>query len=76
MGETHKEVVNVLKELPMVVYMVCCRSAAMPLSDSQTGQSEPEDVVTESTEKVQTTFAFDLKKKKMFMDKVLIVYVF
>ncbi|KAM9856979.1 LOW QUALITY PROTEIN: multiple PDZ domain protein [Aulostomus maculatus] len=36
-GETHKEVVNILKELPMCVYLVCSRIVppAMPDSDEE-----------------------------------------
>ncbi|XP_030635323.1 multiple PDZ domain protein [Chanos chanos] len=51
-GETHKEVVSILKELPVCVYMVCCRPAPLPPTDGQTGQSELEDMATESTVKV------------------------
>ncbi|KAG5848129.1 hypothetical protein ANANG_G00095110 [Anguilla anguilla] len=38
-GEPHKEVVSILKELPVCVYMVCCRPAQTALSDSRAGQS-------------------------------------
>ncbi|XP_064193967.1 multiple PDZ domain protein-like [Anguilla rostrata] len=38
-GEPHKEVVSILKELPVCVYMVCCRPAHTELSDSRAGQS-------------------------------------
>ncbi|XP_036439067.1 multiple PDZ domain protein isoform X2 [Colossoma macropomum] len=51
-GETHKEVVSILKELPVCVYMACCRPALLPSNDSQPGQSGLEEVPTESTEKV------------------------
>ncbi|KAL7855657.1 hypothetical protein AOLI_G00192610 [Acnodon oligacanthus] len=51
-GETHKEVVSILKELPVCVYMACCRLAPLPSIDSQPGQSGLEEVSTESTEKV------------------------
>ncbi|XP_017553077.2 multiple PDZ domain protein isoform X4 [Pygocentrus nattereri] len=51
-GETHKEVVSILKELPVCVYMACCRLAPLPSNDSQPGQSRLEEVSTESTEKV------------------------
>ncbi|XP_037114953.1 multiple PDZ domain protein isoform X2 [Syngnathus acus] len=33
-GETHKEVVNILKELPMCVYLVCSRIGAPAIPDS------------------------------------------
>uniref|UniRef100_A0AAY4AM35 Multiple PDZ domain crumbs cell polarity complex component n=1 Tax=Denticeps clupeoides TaxID=299321 RepID=A0AAY4AM35_9TELE len=32
-GETHKEAVNILKELPVLVYMVCCRPAPLLQTD-------------------------------------------
>ncbi|KAL6466625.1 hypothetical protein MHYP_G00244290 [Metynnis hypsauchen] len=51
-GETHKEVVSILKELPVCVYMACCRLAPLPSNDSQPGQSGLEELSTESTEKV------------------------
>ncbi|KAI4900868.1 hypothetical protein NFI96_019633, partial [Prochilodus magdalenae] len=51
-GETHKEVVSILKELPVCVYMACCRPAPLPSTDSQPGESGLEEVHTESTEKV------------------------
>ncbi|KAM9449687.1 multiple PDZ domain protein isoform 3-T3 [Clarias gariepinus] len=51
-GETHAEVVSILKELPICVYMACCRPAPAPLSDSQTGQPDLKIAKTEeSTEK-------------------------
>ncbi|MCJ8749016.1 hypothetical protein PDJAM_G00171360 [Pangasius djambal] len=50
-GETHKEVVSILKELPVGVYMACCRPAPLPSTDSPTGQPRLEEVATESTEK-------------------------
>lgn len=34
LGENHKDVVNILKELPIRVAMVCCRAAAPPVSQS------------------------------------------
>lgn len=34
-GETHKEVVRILKELPLCVYMTCCRPAPHLLTDSE-----------------------------------------
>ncbi|KAJ8247757.1 hypothetical protein GJAV_G00249950 [Gymnothorax javanicus] len=38
-GETHKEVVGLLKELPMCVYLVCSRPAQSTLIDSRADQS-------------------------------------
>ncbi|XP_072526790.1 multiple PDZ domain protein isoform X3 [Salminus brasiliensis] len=51
-GETHKEVVSILKELPVCVYMTCCRPAPLPPTDIQTGQSGLEEEASDSTEKV------------------------
>ncbi|XP_051992312.1 LOW QUALITY PROTEIN: multiple PDZ domain protein-like [Xyrauchen texanus] len=47
-GETHKEVVGILKELPVYVTMVCCRPAHL-MTDSQTDQLRAVDVAVEST---------------------------
>uniref|UniRef100_A0A8C1RR11 Multiple PDZ domain crumbs cell polarity complex component n=1 Tax=Cyprinus carpio TaxID=7962 RepID=A0A8C1RR11_CYPCA len=41
-GETHKEVVDSLKELPVSVTMVCCRPAPL-MTDTQTDRPQPED---------------------------------
>ncbi|XP_053475090.1 multiple PDZ domain protein isoform X1 [Ictalurus furcatus] len=46
-GETHKEVVSILKELPVCVRMACCRPAPSPSTDSQSGQPRLEEVATE-----------------------------
>uniref|UniRef100_A0A9J8AF69 Multiple PDZ domain protein n=1 Tax=Cyprinus carpio carpio TaxID=630221 RepID=A0A9J8AF69_CYPCA len=46
-GETHKEVVDILKELPVSVTMVCCRPAPL-MTDSQTDRPQPEDVAIDS----------------------------
>ncbi|XP_044877325.1 multiple PDZ domain protein isoform X5 [Mauremys mutica] len=35
LGENHKDVVNILKELPIRVTMVCCRPIAPPVSQSE-----------------------------------------
>uniref|UniRef100_A0A8C8SLA6 Multiple PDZ domain crumbs cell polarity complex component n=1 Tax=Pelusios castaneus TaxID=367368 RepID=A0A8C8SLA6_9SAUR len=35
LGENHKDVVNILKELPIKVTMVCCRPIALPISHSE-----------------------------------------
>ncbi|KAF5904626.1 multiple PDZ domain protein isoform X10, partial [Clarias magur] len=48
-GETHVEVVSILKELPICVYMACCRPAPVPLTDSRTGQPDLEVVGTEES---------------------------
>ncbi|XP_048827057.1 multiple PDZ domain protein isoform X3 [Brienomyrus brachyistius] len=38
-GKTHIEVVSILKELPVQVYMACCRPAPLLLSDNDADQS-------------------------------------
>ncbi|KAL2079011.1 hypothetical protein ACEWY4_024755 [Coilia grayii] len=43
-GETHKEVVSILKELPIFVYMACCRPAPLLQMDRDPGQSVLEKV--------------------------------
>nr|XP_056722631.1 multiple PDZ domain protein-like [Euleptes europaea] len=40
LGENHKDVVNILKELPIKVTMVCCRAAAPPISQSILDESQ------------------------------------
>ncbi|KAJ8271357.1 hypothetical protein COCON_G00102160, partial [Conger conger] len=52
-GETHREVVGILKELPMCVYVVCCRPAQTALSDSRSGQSRLNSRKAISAEKEQ-----------------------
>ncbi|XP_018615210.2 multiple PDZ domain protein isoform X3 [Scleropages formosus] len=52
-GETHKEVVSILKELPVCVYMVCCRPAPLLQGDSEAGQSGVEKVFPEAISQVQ-----------------------
>ncbi|XP_077058121.1 multiple PDZ domain protein isoform X3 [Siphateles boraxobius] len=54
-GENNKEVVDILKELPVSVTMVCCRPAPI-MTDSQTDQPQPEDVATDSIVRVQDDF--------------------
>uniref|UniRef100_A0A4W6E7R9 Multiple PDZ domain crumbs cell polarity complex component n=1 Tax=Lates calcarifer TaxID=8187 RepID=A0A4W6E7R9_LATCA len=41
-GETHKEVVRILKELPLCVYMTCCRPAPLLQTDMDAIQPESE----------------------------------
>ncbi|XP_041820522.1 multiple PDZ domain protein isoform X3 [Chelmon rostratus] len=45
-GETHKEVVRILKELPLCVYMTCCRPAPHLQTDIDAVQPEPEALST------------------------------
>uniref|UniRef100_A0A672H3F1 Multiple PDZ domain crumbs cell polarity complex component n=1 Tax=Salarias fasciatus TaxID=181472 RepID=A0A672H3F1_SALFA len=44
-GETHKEVVRILKELPLHVYMTCCRPAPDLQTDLNTAQPLSDNVV-------------------------------
>lgn len=39
-GETHKEVVNILKELPMNVHLVCSRIVAPSIPDSDDDEDD------------------------------------
>lgn len=41
-GETHKEVVRILKELPVCVYMTCCRPAPHMQTPAEPEQPQPE----------------------------------
>ncbi|XP_056431244.1 multiple PDZ domain protein isoform X3 [Gadus chalcogrammus] len=50
-GESHKEVVRILKELPLCVYMACCRPAPVPQTDADVSQSD--DLSTDSLVKTQ-----------------------
>lgn len=46
LGENHKDVVNILKELPVKVTMVCCREAAPSASQSVMDECQmPEQVI-------------------------------
>ncbi|XP_047445915.1 multiple PDZ domain protein isoform X3 [Mugil cephalus] len=47
-GETHKEVVKILKELPLCVYMTCCRPAPDLQTDVDADQPQPEALSTAS----------------------------
>lgn len=51
-GETHKEVVRILKELPLCVTMICCRPAPHLQTDMDAVQ--PETFLTAS--KLKVTF--------------------
>lgn len=41
-GETHKEVVRILKELPVCVFMTCCRPAPHTQANAEPAQPQPE----------------------------------
>ncbi|XP_072315432.1 multiple PDZ domain protein isoform X2 [Eucyclogobius newberryi] len=45
-GESHKEVVRILKELPLGVYMTCCRPAPHLQTDMDSIVPESEDLIT------------------------------
>ncbi|XP_029382846.1 multiple PDZ domain protein isoform X2 [Echeneis naucrates] len=45
-GETYKEVVRILRELPLSVYMICCRPAPHMLTNMDAVQPESEDLLT------------------------------
>lgn len=50
LGENHQDVVNILKELPIEVTMVCCRRTVPPTTQSELDSLDLCD--TELTEKV------------------------
>lgn len=50
LGENHQDVVNILKELPIEVAMVCCRRTVPPTSQSGVDSLDLRDI--ELTEKV------------------------
>ncbi|KAJ8416448.1 hypothetical protein AAFF_G00357360 [Aldrovandia affinis] len=52
-GESHKEVVSILKELPVCVYMTCCRPAPRLQSDRDASQPTLEEAEAEPTERTQ-----------------------
>ncbi|XP_053909591.1 multiple PDZ domain protein isoform X7 [Cuculus canorus] len=47
LGENHKDVVNILKELPIKVTMVCCRPVAPPIAHPEVLESLSEVQLTE-----------------------------
>ncbi|XP_022614451.1 multiple PDZ domain protein isoform X2 [Seriola dumerili] len=61
-GETHKEVVRILRELPLCVYMICCRPAPHLPTDMDAVQPESEALST--TPKL---------KKQIDLSRVLVV---
>ncbi|KAM8897338.1 multiple PDZ domain protein isoform 2-T2 [Spinachia spinachia] len=52
-GETHKEVVRILKELPLCVTMICCRPAPHLQTDMDAVQPDPQTFLTASKLKKQ-----------------------
>ncbi|XP_029522725.2 multiple PDZ domain protein-like isoform X5 [Oncorhynchus nerka] len=52
-GETHKEVVRILKELPVCVYMACFRPVPLLQSDRDSGQTGLDEFSTEPKIKIQ-----------------------
>uniref|UniRef100_A0A3B4TXJ3 Multiple PDZ domain crumbs cell polarity complex component n=1 Tax=Seriola dumerili TaxID=41447 RepID=A0A3B4TXJ3_SERDU len=55
-GETHKEVVRILRELPLCVYMICCRPAPHLPTDMDAVQPESEALST--TPKLKSSSSF------------------
>lgn len=53
-GETHKEVVRILKELPLCVYMTCCRPAPHLQTDLEIVQTQAETLPPTPELKVQS----------------------
>jgi multiple PDZ domain protein len=53
LGENHQDVVNILKELPIDVTMVCCRRTVPPIALSEMDSLDINDL--ELTEKVGWT---------------------
>lgn len=44
LGENHQDVVNILKELPIEVTMVCCRRTMPPTTQSELGSLDLHDI--------------------------------
>ncbi|XP_051826787.1 multiple PDZ domain protein [Antechinus flavipes] len=44
LGENHKDVVNILKELPIQVTMVCCRQLALPVNQDELDRLNLSDI--------------------------------
>ncbi|XP_043835378.1 multiple PDZ domain protein isoform X3 [Dromiciops gliroides] len=44
LGENHKDVVNILKELPIQVTMVCCRPLALPINQDELDRLNLSDI--------------------------------
>uniref|UniRef100_A0A8C6KX03 Multiple PDZ domain crumbs cell polarity complex component n=1 Tax=Nothobranchius furzeri TaxID=105023 RepID=A0A8C6KX03_NOTFU len=65
-GETHKEVVRILKELPICVYMTCCRPAPDLQTDLESVQTASESLSTSYTLKksidLSTTVAAEVSE--------------
>ncbi|XP_075303324.1 multiple PDZ domain protein isoform X18 [Opisthocomus hoazin] len=57
LGENHKDVVNILKELPIKVTMVCCRPVAPPITHTEVLESLSLSEV-QLTEKVHVELGF------------------
>ncbi|XP_028285641.1 multiple PDZ domain protein isoform X3 [Parambassis ranga] len=69
-GETHKEVVKILKELPLCVYMTCCRPAPDLETDMDAVQPEPEALSTVSKLKNQIDLSSVLTADKTEVNTV------
>ncbi|XP_028330482.1 multiple PDZ domain protein isoform X8 [Gouania willdenowi] len=64
-GETHKEVVRILKELPIHVYMTCCRPAPDLHVELDAAQAEANTMSVEAEAQIDTSEA-DLSDEKAF----------
>ncbi|XP_053555962.1 multiple PDZ domain protein [Bombina bombina] len=56
LGQNHKDVVNVLKELPITVTMVCCRPVQPPDINLESGEQHTSEEVIHLIEKDQDNF--------------------
>lgn len=57
LGENHHDVVNILKELPIEVTMVCCRRTVPPATQSELDSLDLCDI--ELMEKVSDMWIYD-----------------
>lgn len=62
-GETHKEVVNILKELPMHVHLVCSRIVAPSIPDSDDDEDDDDDDVRLTLKELLAEFNDKVKQR-------------
>lgn len=78
LGENHKDVVSILKELPIKVTMVCCRPVAPPVTQPEILESLSlsEVQLTEKVFCLSTITEIDsfLGKKKKFFNMIINVF--
>ncbi|VTJ86171.1 Hypothetical predicted protein [Marmota monax] len=65
LGENHQDVVNILKELPIEVTMVCCRRTVPPTSQSELDSLDLSDI--ELTEKLSPEEGYVSAKEDSFL---------